>query len=133
MSSTITLLNANAAPPAFLVELPEQTLVELEGEISFVCHVECSPICGLQWLVDGEPVEEEQGFGGDRWDQPESWDRSEQWDQVERWDQEDDFVVDLEELDKDVEIGQFTSVTSTLTWLNPSLEKTEFLVECRQG
>ena len=129
----MTLLNANAAPPAFLVELPEQTVVELGGEISFVCHVECSPICGLEWLVDGKPVEEEQGFGGDRWDQPESWDRSEQWDQVERWDREDDFVVDLEELDEDVEIGQFTSVTSTLTWLNPNLEKTEFLVECRQG
>ena len=56
-----------------------------------------------------------------------------QWDRGERWDREDDFVVDLEELDEDVEIGQFTSVTSTLTWLNPNLEKTEFSVECRQG
>ena len=115
------------------MDLPEQTTVKLGEEISFVCHVECSPLCGLDWLVDGEPVQVEQGFGGDRWDQPEQWDRSEQWDQRERWDQEDDFVVNLKELEEDVEIGRFTSVTSTLTWLKPNLEKTEFSVECRQG
>ena len=56
------LLNASAAPPAFLVELSEKTTVELEGEISFVCHVECSPLCGLEWLVDGENV-----FAYGRW------------------------------------------------------------------
>ena len=127
------LLNASAAPPAFLVELPEKTTVEVGGEISFVCHVECSPLCGLEWLVDGKSVQGKQGVGGDRWDQPEQWDLGDQWDRGERWDRGEDFVVDLDELDADVEIGQFTSVTSTLTWLNPSLEKTEFSVECRQG
>ena len=129
-----SLLNTNSAPPAFLVELPEKTTVELGGEISFVCHVECSPLCGLEWLVDGKPVEGEEGDGGDRWDQREHWEVvGDQWDRGERWDREGDFVVDLEELEEDVEIGQFTSVTSTLTWLNPNLEKTEFSVECRQG
>ena len=130
-----TLLNVNnAAPPAFLVDLPEKTTVGLGGEISFVCHVECSPLCGLEWLVDGKSVEGEQGDGGDRWDQREHWEVvGDQWDRGERWDREGDFVVDLEELEEDVEIGQFTSVTSTLTWLNPNLEKTEFSVECRQG
>jgi len=122
-----------AAPPAFLVELPEKTTVELGGEVSFVCHVECSPLCGLEWLVDGKSVQGKQGVGGDRWDQPEQWDLGDQWDRGERWDRGEDFVVDLDELDADVEIGQFTSVTSTLTWLNPNLEKTEFLVECRGG
>ena len=123
----------SAAGPTLLSEFDSSEVVVVGQKTELSCQLECSPLCGLEWLVDGEPVEEEQGFGGDRWDQPESWDRSEQWDQVERWDREDDFVVDLEELEEDVEIGQFTSVTSTLTWLNPNLEKTEFLVECRQG
>ena len=116
------------------MDLPEQTTLELGGEITFLCHVECSPLCQLDWLVDGEVVEETQhDFGGDRWDQPESWERGNNWDQRELWDLRDDFLVDTNELDEDVDIGQFTSVTSTLTWLKPTLEKKEFSVECRQG
>ena len=57
---------SSAAPPAFLVDLPEQTTLELGGEITFLCHVECSPLCQLDWLVDGEVVEEtEHDFGSD--------------------------------------------------------------------
>ena len=116
------------------MDLPEQTTLELGGEITFLCHVECSPLCQLDWLVDGEVVEGTQlDFGGDSWDQPESWERGNNWDQRELWDLRDDFSVDTDELDEDVDIGQFTSVTSTLTWLKPTLEKTEFSVECRQG
>ena len=76
----------------------------------------------------------EQKIEGDQWDQREQWELvGDQWDRGESWDREEEFVVNQTELDEDVEIGQFTSVTSTLTWLNPNMEKTEFSVECRQG
>lgn len=129
----MTPINSNAAPPAFLLDLPERTTLELGEEISFVCHVECSPLCGLEWLVDGRPVGGEQEVGGDRWDRKEQWDQGDPWDHGDPLDRVDDFVVDLEKLEEDVEIGQFSSVTSILTWLNPNVEKTEFSVECRQG
>ena len=38
-------------------------------EASITCHVECSPLCGIQWLVDGElldqAAEEDEGGSGD--------------------------------------------------------------------
>ena len=88
------------APPHLIDGPSEFTGVVLGEEASITCHVECSPLCGIQWLVDGElldqAAEEDEGGSGD-------WQLS-----------IGQYTVEVEEVEEDED--HFSSVLSTLAW-----------------
>ena len=68
-------------------------------------QVECSPVCTIYWVI-GE--EEESVTGG-----------------------EEEYAVKVQEVEEDREKDQFTSVLSTLTWLQSESPVVNFTVGCR--
>jgi hypothetical protein len=65
--------------------------------------VECFPLCSIEWIVGEDIVTEE----------------------------DEQFTVEEQDVEEDVEKNQFTSVISTLTWLEMDRTEENFTVECR--
>ena len=65
--------------------------------------MECSPLCSIEWVVGEDIVTEE----------------------------DEQFTVEEQDVEEDVEKNQFTSVISTLTWLEMDRTEENFTVECR--
>ena len=68
-------------------------------------QVECSPLCTIDWVIG----EEEESVTGE----------------------EEEYAVKVQEVEEDREKDQFTSVLSTLTWLQPESPVVNFTVGCR--
>ena len=68
-------------------------------------QVECSPVCTIDWVIG----EEEERVTGE----------------------EEEYAVKVQEVEEDREKDQFTSVLSTLTWLQPESPVVNFTVSCR--
>ena len=66
-------------------------------------QVECSPLCSIDWIVGDEIITEE----------------------------DEQFTVEEQDLEEDIEKNQFMSVISTLTWLQLDRTEENFTVECR--
>jgi hypothetical protein len=91
-------------------------------EASLSCHVECSPLCAIQWLVDGdlvvaetEPADDEGGSG----------------DGLLSTGGYNLYTVEMEEVDEDEENNQFSSVVSTLSWKQLLHIDGNFTIACR--
>ena len=65
--------------------------------------MECSPLCSIEWIVGEDIVTEE----------------------------DEQFTVEEQDVEEDIEKNQFTSVISTLTWLEMDRTEENFTVECR--
>ena len=65
--------------------------------------MECSPLCSIEWVVGEDIVTEE----------------------------DEQFTVEEQDVEEDIEKNQFTSVISTLTWLEMDRTEENFTVECR--
>ena len=93
----------SAAGPTLLSEFDSSEVVVVGRETRLSCQLECSPLCGLEWLVDGQNVHNEEGK----------------------------FKVEEEIIEEDKERNLFSGVKSTLSWTQ--LEKTleEISVTCR--
>ena len=91
------------AGPNMLDALEEETAAVVGYETSLTCQLECSPLCGLEWLVDGQLVDEE----------------------------EEKCTVEEEIVEEEEEINQFTGVKSALAW--HQLERTDdkIIITCR--
>ena len=72
------------------------------SETRLTCQFECSPLCRLEWLVDGQLVDEEETYS-----------------------------VEEEIVEEEKEINQFTGVKSTLTWIQFERIDEEKSVTCR--
>ena len=68
-------------------------------------QVECSPLCTIDWVMG----EEEESVTGE----------------------EEEYEVKVQDVEEDREKDQFTSVLSTLTWLQPESPVMNFSVGCR--
>merc|ERR1712130_1072448 len=90
-----------AAGPTMLEALVEETAAVVGYETSLTCQMECSPLCGLEWLVDGQLVDDEK------------------------------FTVEEEIVQEEKEINQFTGVKSTLTWHQLERTDEEISITCR--
>ena len=67
-------------------------------------QVECSPLCSIEWVIESEVVTGE----------------------------EEDYRLEEEQVEEDLEEDSFSSVISTLTWLQPNIDHGQnFNVECR--
>ena len=88
-------------------------------EASLSCHVECSPLCAIEWLVDGDIVSDEtasvdeEGGSGDEMLSVGG------------------YTVEMEELEEDEENNQFSSVISTLSWKQLLHIDGNFTIACR--
>ena len=71
--------------------------------LNLYIQVECSPLCTIEWIVGEEIVTEE----------------------------DEQFKVEEQDIEEDIEKNQFTSVISTLTWLEMDRTEENFTVECR--
>jgi len=98
-----------AAPPHMLEGLSEETVVVSGNEVALTCHLECSPDCALEWLIDGIPLED--GFVMEE-------------DEVEH-------NISEEVMEEDVESNQFSSILSTLTWHQLRNVEEDFNITCR--
>ena len=65
--------------------------------------MECSPLCSIEWIVGEDIVTEE----------------------------DEQFTVEEQDVEEDIEKNQFTSVISKLTWLEMDRTEENFTVECR--
>ena len=65
--------------------------------------MECSPLCTIAWVVGEQEVE---GEGGQ-------------------------YAVEEEQVEEDQDKNQFTSVVSTLTWVQPTIAMSNSSVGCR--
>ena len=83
-------------------ELEEETGVVVGSETRLTCQLECSPLCRLEWLVDGQLVDEEETYS-----------------------------VEEEIVEEEKEMNQFTGVKSTLTWIQLERTDKETSVTCR--
>ena len=52
----------SAAGPTMLDALEEETAAVVGYETSLTCQLECSPQCGLEWMVDGQPINDEEKY-----------------------------------------------------------------------
>ena len=91
------------AGPTMLDTLEEETVAVVGYETSLTCQLECSPLCGLEWLVDGQLVGEE----------------------------EEKYTVEEEIVEEEEEINQFTGVKSALTWHQLERTNDEISITCR--
>jgi len=91
------------AGPTMLDALEEETAAVVGYETSLTCQLECSPLCGLEWLVDGQLVGEE----------------------------EEKYTVEEEIVEEEEEINQFTGVKSALTWHQLERTDDEISITCR--
>ena len=108
--SSISLYIDNCpAPPHMLEGLSEETVVVSGNEVALTCHLECSPDCALEWLIDGIPLED--GFVMEE-------------DEVEH-------NISEEVMEEDVESNQFSSISSTLTWHQLRNVEEDFNITCR--
>ena len=89
------------AGPTMLKALEEETAAVVGYETSLTCQMECSPLCGLEWLVDGQLVDDEK------------------------------YTVEEEIVQEEKEINQFTGVKSTLTWHQLERTDEEISITCR--
>ena len=89
--------------------LSEETVVVSGNEVVLTCHLECSPYCALEWLIDGIPLED--GFVLEE-------------DEVEH-------NISEEEMEEDEESNQFSSILSTLTWHQLKNIEEDFNITCR--
>ena len=89
-------------------------------EASITCHVECSPLCGLEWLVDGELVEENGG------EEEEEDGGSGEGEVVF-----EGYSVEMEELEEDEKSNQFSSIKSTLSWKQLIHIDGNYTIACR--
>merc|ERR1719187_170267 len=91
------------AGPTLLSEFDGSEVVVVGQETRLSCQLECSPLCGLEWLMDGQNVHNKEGK----------------------------FKVEEEIIEEDKEQNLFSGVKSTLSWTQ--LEKTleEISVTCR--
>jgi len=105
------------APPHLIEGPSDFTGVVVGEETSLKCHVECSPLCGIEWLVDGELVDEtvveDEGGSGDG--------------QLSIG----GYTVEMEDLEEDEEKNQFSSVISTLSWKQLLHIDGNFTIACR--
>ena len=79
------------------------------NQVALTCHLECSPGCAVEWLVDGNPLEGE-------------------------FIMEEEAVehnVTEEEMEEDEESNQFSSILSTLTWQQLKNIEDDFNMTCR--
>ena len=90
------------AGPTILDSPEKETAAVVGYETSLTCQLECSPLCGLQWLVDGQLVDEEEKY-----------------------------TVEEEIVEQEEEINQFTGVKSTLTWHQLERTDEETIITCR--
>jgi len=97
------------APPHMLEGLNEETVVVSGNQVALTCHLECSPVCAVEWLVDGMLLE--TGFIMEE-------------DEVEH-------NITEEEMEEDEESNQFSSILSTLTWQQLKNIEEDFNVTCR--
>merc|ERR1719458_875609 len=51
-----------SAGPTILAALEEETAAVVRYETSLICQLECSPQCGLEWMVDGQPIDDEEKY-----------------------------------------------------------------------
>ena len=92
------------APPHLIDGPSEFTGVVVGEDAGLSCHVECSPLCTIEWLVDGDLVGDEtasvddEGGSGDELMSIGG------------------YTVEMEEVEEDEENNQFSSVVSTLSW-----------------
>ena len=109
--------NPRPAPPHLIEGPSDFTGVVVGEDASLKCHVECSPLCGIEWLVDGELVDEtvveDEGGSGDG--------------QLSIG----GYTVEMEELEEDGENNQFSSVISTLSWKQLLHIDGNFTIACR--
>ena len=89
--------------------LSEETVVVSGNEVALTCHLECSPGCSIEWLIDGIPLE--GGFVMEE-------------DEVEH-------NISEEEMEEDEELNQFSSILSTLTWHQLKNIEEDFNITCR--
>ena len=89
--------------------LSEETVVVSGNEVALTCHLECSPYCALEWLIDGILLED--GFVLEE-------------DEVEH-------NISEEEMEEDEESNQFSSILSTLTWHQLKNIEEDFNITCR--
>ena len=87
---------------------------------SISCHVECSPLCELEWLVDGELVEENGGEG-----------EEEDGGSGEGEVVFEGYSVEMEELEENEESNQFSSIKSTLSWKQLIHIDGNYTIACR--
>jgi len=92
------------AGPTILNALDEETSAVVGYETSLTCQLECSPRCGLEWLVDGQLVDEEEKY-----------------------------TVEEEIVEEEEEKNQFTGVKSTLTWHQLEKTDEEISITCRSA
>jgi len=130
------------ALPTFLVSLPEETTFVIGDELpSLQCQVECSPLCGVEWLLGDrvltghekhyivtEKEEEEEEEEDEEDTLTSSWMNIPE---LGEFIEEDLYLIEEEEVEEDWENNQFTSVISTLTWLHLSNNEENFTVGCR--
>ena len=105
------------APPHLIEGPSELTGVVIGEEASLKCHVECGPLCAIEWLLDGElidetVVEEEEGSGEEQLSVG-------------------GYTVEMEELEEEKENNQFSSVMSTLSWKQLLHIDGNFTIACR--
>ena len=91
------------AGPTTLNALEEETVAVVGSETSLTCQLECSPLCGLEWLVDGQLVGEEK----------------------------EKYTVVEEIVEEEEAINQFTGVKSALTWHQLERTDDEISITCR--
>ena len=91
----------------FLV--PNLFLILTKTKVTLTCHLECSPLCGVEWLVDGMPLE----------------------DGLILEEEEVEHNITEEVIDEDEEADQFSSIVSTLTWHQLKNIEDDFNITCR--
>ena len=92
------------AGPTLLDALEEETGVVVGSETRLTCQLECSPLCRLEWLVDGQLVVEEETHS-----------------------------VEEEIVKEEKEMNRFTGVKSTLTWIQLERTDEKTSVTCRSS
>ena len=78
-------------------------------KVTLTCHLECSPLCGVAWLVDGMLLE----------------------DGLILEEEEVEHNITEEVIDEDEEADQFSSIASTLTWHQLKNIEDDFNITCR--
>ena len=84
-------------------------LILTKTKVTLTCHLECSPLCGVEWLVDGMSLE----------------------DGLLLEEEEVEHNITEEVIDEDEEADQFSSIMSTLTWHQLKNIEDDFNITCR--
>ena len=89
--------------------VPNLFLILIKTKVTLTCHLECSPLCGVEWLVDGMLLE----------------------DVLILEEEEVEHNITEEVIDEDEEADQFSSIVSTLTWHQLKNIEDDFNITCR--